>query len=81
MKRRLLHLATAKRRIWSYMEQGDFSAIDNPNTSGAPLLRRIARNAVARHVDHRVVFGFGYRTAPKLVAFLKTRASSGTHFT
>jgi hypothetical protein len=39
------------------MEHGDIAAIDADKASGAPLLRRIARNAVARDVDHRVVFG------------------------
>jgi sugar-specific transcriptional regulator TrmB len=81
VKRHLLHLATAKRRIWSYMEQGDLAAIDQSKGSGAPILRRIARNAVERSVDQRVVFGFGYRTAPKLVAFLQRHRSSLDHVT
>jgi hypothetical protein len=71
LKRHLVHLATARRRIWSYMEQGDLAAIDESTESGIPVLRRIARNAEGRKVDHRVVFGFGYRTAPMLVSFLK----------
>jgi sugar-specific transcriptional regulator TrmB len=71
VKRHLVHLAAAQHRIWSYMEQGDIEAIDSTKNSGSPLLRRIARNAVTHSVDHRVVFGFGYRSAPKLVAFLK----------
>ena len=29
----------------------------------------------ARRLDDRVVFGFGYRTAPKLLAFLKKHRS------
>jgi sugar-specific transcriptional regulator TrmB len=81
VKRHLIHLAAAKRRIWSYMEQGDLAAIDQSKGSGAPVLRRIARNAVERAVDHRVVFGFGYRTAPKLVAFLKRHKSNLEHVT
>jgi hypothetical protein len=81
VKRHLVHLATARHRIWSYMENGDIAAIDADKASGAPLLRRIARNAVARNVDHRVVFGFGYRAAPKLVAFLKRHRSSLDHMT
>lgn len=81
VKRHLIHLATAKRRIWSYMEQGDLLAIDQSQGSGAPVLRRIARNAVERRVDQRVVFGFGYRTAPKLVAFLKRHKSNLEHVT
>lgn len=81
VKRHLIHLVTAKRRIWSYMEQGDLVAIDQSKGSGAPVLRRIARNAVERKVDQRVVFGFGYRTAPNLVAFLKRHRSNLEHVT
>lgn len=78
IRRHLVHLAAAQKRIWSYMERGDIEAIDAANSSGASLLRRIARNAIARGVDHRVVFGFSYRTAPRLVAFLrKYRAHLG----
>jgi hypothetical protein len=78
VKRHLVHLATAQHRIWSYMEAGDIAAIDGSKGSGGPLLRRIARNAGARKLDHRVVFGFAYRSAPKLVAFLRRhRASLG----
>jgi sugar-specific transcriptional regulator TrmB len=71
VKRHLVHLATAKRRIRSYMEQGDIAAIDASVASGGSVLRRLARNTITRNVDHRVVFGFGYRSAPALVAFLK----------
>jgi sugar-specific transcriptional regulator TrmB len=81
LKRHLVHLAAAQNRISSYMEQGDLAAIDSPNGSGAPLLRRIARNAMARKIDHRVVFGFGYRSAPQLVAFLKKHRASLDHVT
>lgn len=81
VKRHLVHLAAAQHRIWSYMEHGDIAAIDGSKASGAPLLRRIARNAVARNLDHRVVFGFGYRAAPKLVAFLKMHRASLEHMT
>src|SRR6516164_5977538 len=64
VKRHLVHLAAAQYRIWSYMERGDIAAIDEAKASGAHLLRRIARNAATRDLDHRVVFGFGYRSAP-----------------
>lgn len=45
------------------------------------MLRRIARNALARKVDQRIVFGFGYRTAPKLVAFLRKHKANLEHVT
>jgi sugar-specific transcriptional regulator TrmB len=76
VKRHLIHLAAAKRRIWSYMERGDLAAIDQSKGSGSLVLRRIARNAAERKVDQRVVFGFGYRTAPQLVAFLNRHKSN-----
>jgi len=81
VKRHLVHLAAAQHRIWSYMEQGDIEAIVGTKGSGSPLLRRIARNAVAHGVDHRVVFGFGYRAAPRLVAFLKAHRTQLAHVT
>jgi sugar-specific transcriptional regulator TrmB len=81
VKRHLVHLAAAQNRIWSYMEEGDIAAIDGSKESGAPLLRRIARNAAARKLDQRVVFGFGYRSAPELVAFLKKHRTSLDHIT
>ncbi len=81
VKRHLAHLAGAQRRIWSYMEQGDIEAIESTKNSGSQLLGRIARNAVTHGVDHRVVFGFGYRTAPKLVAFLKKHRANLDHVT
>lgn len=81
VKRHLVHLAAAKTRIWSYMEQGDLDAIDAFKSSRPPVLRRIARNAVSRNVDHRVVFGFGYRNAPTLLKFLKKHKQHLDHVT
>jgi len=81
VKRHLIHLATAKRRIWSYMEEGDLQSIDFARESTSPVLRRIARNAVERKVDQRMVFGFGYRNAPRLVAFLKKHKANLDHVT
>lgn len=80
-RRHLVHLAVARKRIWSYMEQGDLDALDSSKNSGAQLLRRIARNASAQKVDHRVVFGFSYRAAQKLVSFLKRHRSYLEHVT
>ena len=71
VKRHLTHLSTARSRVWSYLENGDLAAIDHSVKKGFPILRRIARNTAERRVDHRVVFGFHYRTAPKLVSFLR----------
>src|SRR5262249_42497377 len=81
INRHVVHLAAARKRIWSYMEQCDLDALASAKNAGAPLLRRISRNAVAQSVDHRVVFGFGYRAAPKLVAFLKRHRTTMEHVT
>lgn len=76
-----MHLATATTRILSYMERGDLAAIDQAVESGLPLLRRIARNATDRKLDHRVVFGFSYQSAPLLVEFLRRHRAEIRHLT
>ena len=45
------------------------------------VLRRIARNAARRGVDHRVVFGFSYHSAPRLVEFLRAHGEHLGHVT
>ena len=72
VRRHLLPLTAARTRILSYLEAGDLRAIDAAIRGGFPILRRIARNAAEHGVEHRVVFGFTYRTAAALVDFLKT---------
>ena len=81
VRRHLVHLATATRRILSYMERGDLAAIDQAVTSGFPLLRRIARNAGERKLEHHVVFGFSYQSAPILVGFLRRHRTEIRHLT
>lgn len=81
VKRHIIHLAAAQRRIWSYLEQGDLAAIEAAAAKGFPILRRIARNATERRVDQRVVFGFAYRTAPHLVGFLRKQRAHLEHVT
>ena len=81
VNRHMIHLAAARKRIWSYMEQCDLDTLGSAKNAGAPLLRRIARNGVTHGVDHRIVFGFNYRAAPKLVAFLKHHRVSLEHVT
>ena len=71
VKRHVTHLATAQRRILSHLEHGDLAAINQVTDSGFPVLRRIARNTSERNIDQRVVFGFGYQTAPLLLGFLR----------
>jgi HTH-type transcriptional regulator, sugar sensing transcriptional regulator len=72
VKRHLTHLTTAKRRIWSYLEQGDLAAISRLTDSGFPILRRIARNTSENQIDHRIVFGFTRQTAAHLIGFLRS---------
>jgi HTH-type transcriptional regulator, sugar sensing transcriptional regulator len=71
IKRHVVHLAAAKERICSYLEHGDLAAIDEVTAGGFPILRRIARNTNERKIDHRVVFGFAYHNAAKLMSFLR----------
>ncbi len=81
VKRHVMHLATARTRIWSYLEHGDLAAIEQVTNSGFPILRRIARNTTTRKLDQRVVFGFGYQTAPQLVTFLRKHRVHLEHVT
>jgi HTH-type transcriptional regulator, sugar sensing transcriptional regulator len=79
--RHLVHLATARERILSYMERPDLAAIDAAVASGLPILRRIARNAAEHGVSHRMVFGFSYTSAPVLIEFLKRHRVDIRHVT
>lgn len=72
VRRHLVPLAAARKRILSYLEAGDLVAIDTAVKDGFPILRRIAKNAADHGVEHRVVFGFSYQSAGQLVDFLKT---------
>ena len=72
VRRHLVPLTAARKRIVSYMEAGDLTAINAAIEAGFPILRRIARNAAEHGVEHRVVFGFSYRSAKDLVDFLRT---------
>ena len=71
IRRHLVPLAAARKRILSYLEAGDLMAIDTAIKGGFPILRRIAKNAGEHGVEHRVVFGFSYQSAGQLVEFLK----------
>ena len=59
IRRHLVPLSAARKRILSYMEAGDLTAIDTAVKSGFPILRRIAKNAAEHGVEHRVVFEIG----------------------
>jgi sugar-specific transcriptional regulator TrmB len=71
IRRHLVPLSAARKRILSYMEAGDLMAVDAAVKSGFPILRRIAKNAAEHGVEHRVVFGFSYQNASQLVEFLR----------
>src|SRR5258705_7910901 len=71
IRRHLVPLAAARKRILSYMEAGDLMTIDTAVRNGFPILRRIAKNAADHSVEHRTVFGFSYQSAGHLVEFLK----------
>lgn len=81
VKRHLTRLATAKRRILSYLEEGDLRAIDQLEEAGFRVLRRVRRAAEEHGVEHRVVFGFAYSSAPSLTAFLRRHGEDLSHAT
>jgi hypothetical protein len=76
VKRHVSRLADARARVLSYMEDGDLAAIDRVGADGFDVLKHVARNAAERRLDHRVVFGFADRTAPRLLQFLRAHAAS-----
>jgi HTH-type transcriptional regulator, sugar sensing transcriptional regulator len=79
VKRHVARLAGSRRRILSYMEVSDLDAIDRIAQGGFDVLKRIARGATDRRVDHRVVFGFSDRSAPRLLDFLRRHSASIRH--
>jgi hypothetical protein len=81
VKRHLTRLATARRRVLSYLEEGDLRAIDRLEAAGFPVLRRVRRAAEEHGVEHRVIFGFGYASAPRLTDFLRRHGESLAHAT
>lgn len=81
VRRHLVPLAAARKRILSYMERGDLIALDAAVAGGFPILRRIAKNTAEYGVDHQVVFGFSYQTARTLVDFLKRHRADLRHVT
>ena len=76
VKRHLARLDMSRRRILSYMEESDLDVIDLVAQEGFDVLKRIGRNCSARQVDHRIVFGFSDRTAPRLLDFLHRHSES-----
>ena len=76
VKRHVSRLAAARTRVLSYMEEGDLLAIDRVGSDGFDVLKRIARNAAERRIDHRVVFGFADRSASRLLQFLSAHAAA-----
>ena len=79
VKRHLVRLAGARQRILSYLEDGDLHALDRMAAQGFDVLRRVSRSVGRRGLDHRVVFGFSERTAPRLLEFLRAHAPALAH--
>ena len=79
VKRHLVRLAGARERILSYLEDGDLHALDRMAAEGFDVLRRVSRNVGRRGLDHRVVFGFSERSAPRLMEFLRAHAPALAH--
>jgi HTH-type transcriptional regulator, sugar sensing transcriptional regulator len=81
VRRHLVPLAAARKRIVSYLERGDLLAVDAAVADGFPILRRIAKNTADHGVEHHMVFGFSYHSAPLLVDFLKRHRADLRHVT
>jgi sugar-specific transcriptional regulator TrmB len=79
VKRHLARLASAETRIRSYLEEGDLMALDRAAAERFDVLKRLGRQVAARAIDHRVVFGFANRNAPRLLDFLRRHAASLQH--
>jgi HTH-type transcriptional regulator, sugar sensing transcriptional regulator len=79
VKRHLARLASARERVLSYLEEGDLTALESAVRDGFDVLKRIARNAAARRLDHRVIFGFSERSAPRLLEFLRQHGPTLGH--
>jgi HTH-type transcriptional regulator, sugar sensing transcriptional regulator len=79
VKRHLVHLAAARQRILSYLEDGDLHALDRMAREGFDVLKRVSRAVGRRGLDHRVVFGFSDRSAGHLMEFLRAHAPALAH--
>jgi sugar-specific transcriptional regulator TrmB len=79
VKRHLARLAEARQRVLSYMEEGDLEAVSRVAAQGFDVLKRLARDEASRRLDHRVVFGFSDRSAPRLLEFLRAHGPSIAH--
>jgi HTH-type transcriptional regulator, sugar sensing transcriptional regulator len=79
VKRHLVRLAGARQRILSYLEDGDLHALDRMAGEGFDVLKRVSRSVGRRGLDHRVVFGFSDRSAPRLLEFLRAHAPALAH--
>jgi transcriptional regulator TrmB len=79
VKRHLVRLAGARQRILSYLEDGDLHALDRMAAQGFDVLKRVSRSVGRRGLDHRVVFGFSERSAPRLLEFLRAHAPALAH--
>ena len=81
VKRHLSRVATAKKRVLSYLEEGDLAAIEKVAAAGFDVWKRIARGGPSGKVEHRVIFGFSDRSAPRLIDFLRRQGASVSHLT
>src|SRR5258705_8904274 len=70
IRRHLVPLAAARKRILSYMEAGDLMAIDTAIKNGFPILRRIAKNASEHGVEHPTGVRLSYPSAWELLEVL-----------
>ena len=74
IKRHVIHLAAAQERIWSYLEQGDLTAIEQATAGGFPIC---GGSPETRPIE-RSITGLSWvrlSNAPKLMGFLRANKS------
>lgn len=74
VKRHVSRLASARRRVLSYLEPGDLQAITQLREGGFDVLRLIAGSRRRHGFEHRLMIGFGRRDGAALRRFLRSFA-------
>lgn len=74
VKRHLTRLATAQSEVLSYLERGDFVAMQCASEGGFNIWKHLAQALPPGGLQHRVVFGFAPVQADQLLGFLRAFA-------
>lgn len=71
VKRHLTRLGSAQSEVLSYLEHGDFEAMQRVAQDGFNVWKHLAQSLQPRAISHRVVFGFAPLKADTLLGFLR----------